>query len=476
VSEKRGGARVCVIMVQRGTLLLEVVMSAGVRAIKRSSDRPVVGPAPDASGLTGQAGVSPPAAPGLAHGGGVYRSSSSRDVSQGALGGTVADTVLPALRRQTDRARSAEALSVGEAGQGLIRRCWWWCWGKKKYAQVPEDGVRSNVGQKAGPVSSQEVQLRVREPELSARDRFAQALLSGGLPASARVGAQRMIGIRALLSTMTPEQKQEISQDADLISAAEVFVGPPEYISLLCAVGMYTKPTSGNGVDYSLHMTACGVDRFIVDAIATKDLAHLRPYLQAAFRAGRNCAGYFAVVGDADWAKVYPEAFDDPVGGNAELRTYGFISAGHRDRVIILKNDRGTRSVAVHEAMHRFAREELFEVWGTGFNEGVTEYFTRLLTDRDGNPAHLGGPPNTSYQENWQFVCDLLPLLGHNLVTQQKALAQVYFIGNVRMLWKKFYEACIAMNVGPVAADERWDRFDAAISDARWRDAKDAMP
>jgi hypothetical protein len=247
-------------------------------------------------------------------------------------------------------------LPIRETGNGLTQRCWWQCWGKPKIKPVALDAALITISVPA------------------AEERFSQ-IVQDGPPVSSQAGAQRMDRVRTLLSGMTPEDKQEISRNTTLMRTAEIYVGPSEYISLLGALEMYTNARSANGLEYSLHMSGRDVDQFIEAALDDKTLAHLRPYLQAAIKAGGACQGYLAVLGDADWKQVYRQAFDDPIGAHEELSTNGFTCAA----VIILKNDRGTRSTAIHEAIHRLSQDTLYNTWGPSFNEGVTEYFTRLL-------------------------------------------------------------------------------------------------
>jgi hypothetical protein len=53
--------------------------------------------------------------------------------------------------------------------------------------------------------------------------------------------------------------------------------------------------------------------------------------------------------------------------------------------------------VRQYECLHRYAKDMIRESWGHPFNEGVTEYFTQLIADRDGNPPSKGGPSRIHY-------------------------------------------------------------------------------
>jgi hypothetical protein len=160
-----------------------------------------------------------------------------------------------------------------------------------------------------------------------------------------------------------------------------------------------------------------------------------------------------------------------------EQQTAGFVSDRSRDGVIVLRGDRGYRSDAIHECMHRYAKDGVYDAWGPDFNEGVTEYFTRLLVDRAGNPVSLGGVQRDTYDESWQFVCDVLPLLGNTITEQQTALAQMYFEDYTDALCVGFTDRAWSTNkIDLEDLDGAYLRFEAAIRRGDWEKAKAELP
>jgi hypothetical protein len=223
-------------------------------------------------------------------------------------------------------------------------------------------------------------------------------------------------------------------------------------------------------------MSGAEVDTFFVDATRRSELTHLKPFLVAAVNAGRKADGYLAVVGPADWTLTYTCEFGDPVGRGLERGTNGFQALNHRDHPMVLRNDRGTRAVAIHETVHLYGDGSILYHWGSDFNEGVTEYFTRLLTDRNGNPASQGGPPRTGYQRNWEFVRNMLALLGQNRIEQETVLAEMYFSGATDLLGRRFDRACKEKKLRANETANRWEKFEAAIRHAQWHEACAQMP
>jgi Domain of unknown function (DUF4157) len=317
---------------------------------------------------------------------------------------------------------------------------------------------------------------RVVEPVVvpkTGKQLFEEAIAAGA-PDDAAMGVERMDALRAMLLGMQRSDKDLIASDDALMAKARIYIGPKEYISLLAAVGMYRKKTKG-GVSESMHMTGAEADTFIQTNI--KDFSHLAPYIEAAANAGKKGEGFVATLGDEDWNKVYELEFPtEAIGSDDEKYTNAFASTKHRDEPAILHHDRGTRSTAIHESMHRYATDDVNMTWGFSFNEGVTEYFTRLLTNADGKPAKEGGTPRKNYQANWQFLTDMLWILGGDDTARQTQLAEINFSGKTDLLKKQFVKACKAKSVPDDDIEDQWTDFDAAIRSGDWAVARAKLP
>jgi hypothetical protein len=316
---------------------------------------------------------------------------------------------------------------------------------------------------------------RSPEHEATATQRFELAT-TGGTPPTETVGAARLDRVRLMLSGLSAAERATIAHDPALIEQAHMFVGATEYASLLAAVGMCAPHRLDNGDVVALHQRGDEVDAHIRAAAAT--VSHLLPYVDAAIQAGRQGALHLAVVSAQDWSRLFVVEFPEhEVGSEFELTMKGFTSTQHRDQVIILHADRGGPSTGIRACLRRYMKPAISGMWGDDFYDGVVEYFTRLITDRNGKPAVYGGPPRTNYQQSWEFVrLDLIPFLGSNRVEQETVLAEIAFNGRTSLLKKCFDRACLAQKIGPAVAAQRWDKFDSAITDGRWSDARRLRP
>jgi hypothetical protein len=113
--------------------------------------------------------------------------------------------------------------------------------------------------------------------------------------------------------------------------------------------------------------------------------------------------------------------------------TNGYHGNGH---LFIKKSRRGT-GVEYHEATHRLSHPAVKHVFGSGFNEGLTEYFTRPLVA----PLVKAGemPPRDSYEPEVQAVDALVKYAG---VTEDQ-LAAAYFTGEVRPLYDQVAKTAV---------------------------------
>jgi hypothetical protein len=292
-----------------------------------------------------------------------------------------------------------------------------------------------------------------------------------GPPAQDRtVGGQRMAQLLPQLTLMTRAELLAIASDQALMKKTTAYVGRSQLIRLLAALGMYATTTGADGAEVAWHMTGPEVDTFIEAAM--NRFPHLQPYIAAANKDGRRATGNLVVVDDFYWKELYKQHLpSEPIGSDDELRTNAFIVV-RDDDVIVLKNDRGPRSTAIHETMHLYSNDNVFQSFGRSFDEGVTEFFTRLLADRDGNPASLGGKARDHYETNWRFVDLIMPLLGNTRNEQEIGLAEMYFAGKTNLLYAGFTEkARRDASMSPENIDAAWLRLISAIRDSKWMDA-----
>jgi hypothetical protein len=248
-------------------------------------------------------------------------------------------------------------------------------------------------------------------------------------------------------------------------------------MSLLAAVDTNVKKT--DDVDKTKktkhHLTGAEADTFIRTNI--EDFPHLKPFIQAAVGAGKQGEGYVASISPEDWAIVYGVEFPhDSVEEQEDTNAYA--STKNADGPAILHADRGTPSTAIHESMHRYAPDDVLDTFGFDFNEGITEYFTRLLTNQKAEPAKNGGPERTNYQGQVTFVREAIRILGATKTDQETVLAQIYFEGRLNLLEAKFTAAHLAKTPTMTVAEQgtAWTTFITHVKDGEWTQAKAQLP
>lgn len=365
-----------------------------------------------------------------------------------------ADRVVDALRRSrnpgTVGAASDRPFAIDPSGIQIRR----WPWTKK---------------------DTQDKQSEATAAQPTKKD-FADAV-TGGAPSSPAEARTRMESLRALLSAMATGERATVSQDKKLMKRGRTFVGENEYFSLLAAVGTYNLPSkkARKSGDAPVHMDGREADGFIRKNMGA--IGHLKTFIDTAVDAGKQADGFVAVLDSKQWDSTYETQFDDEkVGTSDELTTNAYIANENVDRPAMIHQDRGTRSTAIHESMHRYSDLAVLNTYGFRLNEGITEYFTRLITDKDGNPV-AGKPSNRdNYQSNWEFVCALLTMLGKGAAAQQTTLAEIYFSGKSDLMKTNFESGCKIGGLDDLDTANRWTDFVAAVKGGKWSDAEANLP
>lgn len=309
----------------------------------------------------------------------------------------------------------------------------------------------------------------------SAKERFEEACDPQTAPAGKAQAKVRMDALRQLINTFSTAEKKSIADDPAAMAKGRAHLGDLYYMSLLAAVNMAKQKTKKDGTKVKHHLTGAEADEFIKTNI--EDYPHIKPFIATAVAAGKKGEGYVASISPEDWAIVYGVEF--PTDSVAEEQsTNAYASTKNADEPAILHADRGTPSTAIHESMHRYAPNDVLDTFGFDLNEGITEYFTRMLTTKNATPTKDGGPERSNYQDNVTFVREMVRILGASKVDQETVLGEIYFEGKTEKLEASFRAAWKAkkpkMSTGTL--DSKWTKFKDAISDGKWSDAKKAMP
>ncbi len=346
-----------------------------------------------------------------------------------------------------------------------------------------DDLVPSVVGSDTiGTVPVDEATV-VQEPVVKpAKETFREALDPATAPSNLDEGNTRMAQLRILLGTMTQADRKSIADDRVLLGLALTHLGGVGYMTLLAALDINVrKRNKKKGTETKHHLTGAEADKFLADNIGR--YPHLVPYFEAAVRAGKKGEGFIATVGKEDWDLLYGVQFTedtptDAVGGSLEKSTNAYVGDRSPDQPAVLHADRGTPSTAIHESMHRYSdMGGVLVRWGFNLNEGMTEYFTRLLTNQNAQPS-TSGPERTNYPTQIEFVRGLIRVLGATLVEQQTTLADIYFKGELDKLKAKFEAAWKAKEstIGTDALRRKWTAFEAKLKASRYTEALSLLP
>ncbi|MCV2395226.1 DUF4157 domain-containing protein [Actinotalea sp. M2MS4P-6] len=294
-------------------------------------------------------------------------------------------------------------------------------------------------------------------------------------PSSNTEAKARMDALRPLISTFDGATKKTIAADADLMAKGRAHLGDLYYMSLLAAVDMYRQRTTTQGQKVNHHLSGAEADQFITTNV--NDYPHIKPFITEASAAGKKGEGYVATVSPEDWAIVYAAQNPDATA-SSEARVNAFIGNKNEDRPAMLHADRGTPSTAIHESMHRYSVLNVLRTFGSGLNEGITEFFTRMLTTKNATPTKDGGPERDNYQKNVTFVRAMLRVLGADQESQETVLAEIYFKGEVAKLEQKFKDSWKAADATLEQAelDSKWSDLKAALSAQDWPTATGLLP
>jgi len=180
-------------------------------------------------------------------------------------------------------------------------------------------------------------------------------------------------------------------------------------------------------------------------------------YLATALADDRQAEGNLAIVDETNFAIAYAETR----GGTPRGTLNGFVDSSGRQWVRAMTANPGT---PVHEAIHNYSQRDLIET-SQPLNEGVTEYFTRMVTDQTDDPSTAADEAAATatdrvriYSGNLRFVERLVDVVGEDVV------ASAYFDGDVDGLKEAFL-------IETALPEASWDSMIADTRDNRWTTA-----
>ncbi len=245
-----------------------------------------------------------------------------------------------------------------------------------------------------------------------------------------------------MLREMEPSALQRITNDPALMAEIADVISTDAYLDLLVALN--TDHGAGG------FPSAAESDALI--------RAHIpSDYLANAVADGRQAEGNLAIVDEPTFAIAYAETR----GGTPRATLNGFVDGDGRQWVRASRANPGT---PIHEAIHNYSEPALIRT-SQPLNEGVTEYFTRMVTDQTDDPttpadeaAATASDRVRIYSGNLGFVERLVDVVGEDVV------AAAYFDGDVDGLKDAFL-------IETALPEATWDSMIADTRDNRWTTA-----
>jgi hypothetical protein len=148
-----------------------------------------------------------------------------------------------------------------------------------------------------------------------------------------------------------------------------------------------------------------------------------------------------------------PDENNEQVTANATLLYVKIEPTGFREgEEIYVRADRRGFGTEIHEAIHRYSSRNVLENIGFNFNEGLTEYFTRIVT-RDW----------IERGDEYYFQLDMINDLVDKLILSPDDLADMYFKGAADLLVKRMND-----KLGPAF---RYSAYMALVNESKIPDA-----
>jgi len=222
--------------------------------------------------------------------------------------------------------------------------------------------------------------------------------------------------LEPLIGSMNARGKKKLWSDAALMTKAETKIGKDPYLTFATKLGMHhpttTKELYEGGKE---HTPAAKADEIIRDKLDS--------YVAEAVTAGKKIEGYVAVVASADWdragiAHYGKDVWDTgpPPKTPKKDAINGFVDSTGR---VWVERNSGNPGTIIHEGIHKYSNGATLSQLGFYINEGITEYFTRVICkDLDVDRGN--------YDSQYAVVKKLVAN-----VASEDILAKAYFDGDI---------------------------------------------
>ena len=248
----------------------------------------------------------------------------------------------------------------------------------------------------------------------------------------AEYGAITLADIKKVIEDASQGQRDKVWKNEKLMAKLKAKMSENDYLTMLPALRMFKKGKTAE--DKKSHTRADKADKYI--------RKYLGDYAGEAVKRGASVEGQVAVVDGDDWAKAYDNEFGND--GEEDITNAFVDDAG----LIWIHKNRGNAGTIIHEGVHKYSTGDFLTAVGFNFNEGITEYFTRLICDK---LKYKRG----NYESNYKFSKKFVEYLG------EEKVAAAYFDGAVDELKKAFADK-----------EKDWDTLVGHVKDKKWSDAK----
>jgi hypothetical protein len=226
----------------------------------------------------------------------------------------------------------------------------------------------------------------------------------------------RFLHIRAAINSADDEERQEAAEDEELLNAAREWMAPPGHM----------VPEGDLPNDFPEFVTSLGVkqqgkvtpydETEVDDAIRSE----LGSWVGKRVRDGVEIPGHVTVLDKRNLKTAAAKYTIQLPGGGA---VNAFTEGGN----IFLGASSGEPSTIVHEGIHLYAEGSFRKAFGDDFDEGVTEYFARIVA---GNV--FGDARTTKYATQFDAAKVVIDALTDD------AVARAYFGGSVDFMQGQF--------------------------------------
>jgi hypothetical protein len=256
-------------------------------------------------------------------------------------------------------------------------------------------------------------------------------------------------GVKPEVELVSQPERDQVWQDKRLMAKAKGLLNTNDYLDLLPMLRVFTPPTgatiAGAQPGWDKHISSDQVDIYI-----TQHLSHYVGKL-----VGRKAQGEISVVGDEDWELAFRRQW--PTLDPMLVKPNAFVDVDQPKRQIWIHKDRGDSGTAIHEGMHKYASDNIRNIMRVKFpgrlpisqlDEGLTEYFTRLVTSKL-------GITRTSYPNPLKFATSIIGVIS------EATAAKAYYDGDLDLLVNTYLTKT-------ARSTAQWELFAKALEEENW--------